>query len=487
MDRRIVPGRDETDSNSPGSDFLRPSLTISVMKTDEKGYPLRLFSFISSVGMHGLSIIVLVVLSNSHTDLIEETFFVQPSEAHERKIIYYDVRSSEREVAAQTKIGDALEPRAMETSHRIVVAKSPNPKSREQFIWMPAPLPEVAKDLPLPDLISKLSSRLPALPAALVPAQPVPPANSLENHSSPAVGTKLKPFTVPPPTPRERAPMAITALEAPLSQSVGVPPIAPPLPVGLNVRTSPIPETAGRGDGQIEIAVANRLPKDSAVRDLPTGAQPADFAKAPANGSSSTGNAGEAALTVPNLTMRGHDSSRRPDVSRQRTILYAERVRSLPTSSLSVPLRPSSRMIPRSIDVRFQGRNVYTMVIPIENMPEYQGDWIMWFAESDPAPGITPMVRAPIPFRKVVGVDRNHAGSLAVQRVLVAATVDKNGIVGHAATLASVGASLERAVLRDFTSWEFQPATRNGVPIVVDIIIEVPFYASSMVVENAAP
>ena len=127
------------------------------------------------------------------------------------------------------------------------------------------------------------------------------------------------------------------------------------------------------------------------------------------------------------------------------------------------------------------------MVIPIENMPEYQGDWIMWFAESDPAPVITPIVRAPIPFRKVVAVDQNHAGSLAVQRVLVAATVDQNGIVGRAATLASVGASLERAVLQDLASWEFRPATRNGVPVVVDIIIEIPFYASSTVAETSTP
>ena len=38
------------------------------------------------------------------------------------------------------------------------------------------------------------------------------------------------------------------------------------------------------------------------------------------------------------------------------------------------------------------GRDVYTMVIPIENIAGYAGDWIIWFAEREQKPGGAPSV-----------------------------------------------------------------------------------------------
>ena len=73
-------------------------------------------------------------------------------------------------------------------------------------------------------------------------------------------------------------------------------------------------------------------------------------------------------------------------ILRERSCCTADRLRSLPVSTLSVPLHPASRTIPASIEGRFRGRNVYTMVIPIENLAEYSADWIIWFAERDPKP-----------------------------------------------------------------------------------------------------
>ncbi len=89
---------------------------------------------------------------------------------------------------------------------------------------------------------------------------------------------------------------------------------------------------------------------------------------------------------MPDLSIREDRSKVEPphvDPSRK-AVLYAEKVRSIPVTTLSVPLRPASRTIPREIDARFQGRLVYTMVVPIENLPDYSGDWILWFAEQQP-------------------------------------------------------------------------------------------------------
>ena len=103
---------------------------------------------------------------------------------------------------------------------------------------------------------------------------------------------------------------------------------------------------------------------------------------------------------VPDLTIRQPKKDAASETP-MKTILYSETVRSVSVSTLSVPLRPANRMIPRSLDARFQGRNVYTMAVPIENMPAYDGDWIMWFADQESKPGETPLIRAPLPFRKI--------------------------------------------------------------------------------------
>ncbi|MBZ5634651.1 MAG: energy transducer TonB [Acidobacteriia bacterium] len=182
------------------------------------------------------------------------------------------------------------------------------------------------------------------------------------------------------------------------------------------------------------------------------------------------------------MTSRGVDranSDKAPEGTRAtRVVIYAERVQNLPTASLSVPLRPATRMIPPAVDVKFRGKNVYAIVIPIENMPVYGGDWIVWFAEKEPKPGETPLVRAPIPFRKVEPADPPSTNRTS-QRVQVAALLEKSGKLSTVSVVTSAVPGLAEAVIQDITSWEFKPATRNGVAIDVEVVIEIPFNAPS--------
>ena len=46
-----------------------------------------------------------------------------------------------------------------------------------------------------------------------------------------------------------------------------------------------------------------------------------------------------------------------------------------------VPLRTGAGRLNSTIEPRFQQRIVCTMIVPIERMPIYGGDWILWFAE----------------------------------------------------------------------------------------------------------
>ena len=216
---------------------------------------------------------------------------------------------------------------------------------------------------------------------------------------------------------------------------------------------------------------------------------PGQFAQAPTVGEIATGEV-KGGIGVPNLTI--HDGGKAvppPHVDPPRkVVLYADRLRSLPVSTLSVPLHPASRTIPASIEGRFRGRNVYTMVIPIENLPEYSTDWIIWFAEHDSQPGAGAAlnVRAPVPLRKFESVEPVPPGARTELRVQLAAVITKEGKLEVRALLRNLTPALESAVLRDVESWEFKPATRDGAPVDIDIVLEIPFSLPPQIAQRSA-
>jgi hypothetical protein len=130
-----------------------------------------------------------------------------------------------------------------------------------------------------------------------------------------------------------------------------------------------------------------------------------------------------------------------------------------------------------SIESRFRGRSVYTMVIPIENIPEYSSDWIIWFSERQASPdgAVALNVRAPIPLRKFVSVEPVPPGARTEIRVQLAGVITKAGKLEVHEVLRGLSTALESAVLRDIQSWEFKPATRDGSPVDTDVVIEIPF------------
>ncbi len=238
------------------------------------------------------------------------------------------------------------------------------------------------------------------------------------------------------------------------------------------------------GNGKVDIAVVGLHPDKGPV---PDGSRPGQFSKAPIVGELATGEV--KGVGVPNLTI--HDDRNPvppPHVDAPRkVVLYADRLRSLPISTLSVPLRPASRTIPARIDGLFKGRDVYTMVIPIENIAGYSGDWIVWFAERDQQPGGAPTVHAPIPLRKFESVDPVPAGARTEIRVQVEAVITKEGKFDRILLLRDLTPGLESAVLRDVKSWEFEPATRDGKPVEIDVVLEIPFSLPPQVAQRSQP
>ena len=489
-------------------------------------YRIKPRSFVASIGLHSLVITVLALLP-TYQEIQEKPVYqtlIQP-EAH--KIVWYDFRKKPEpqrlpDVTAQVRVGTFPKPRGEELSKQIIIATSPRAKSLKQFIWQPLPKIEIRHDIKVPNLIARVNMTVPALPAEKKPPRPdvqaaqaarpniSPPApNADVNHAteSPTEGIqalKQRKAFVPPPavTRQARLPVPIPTLDSPSPDPsiLGSPKMKFPLPEGVGTSAAsigaappsnaPLGSAVSSGNGKVDIAIASLDPAAKLNGPLPDGSRPGRFSRAPTQGEPATGPVNGAGLKVPNLTMRGEGDTSLPapplDQPRK-TVLYSERVRSVPVSTLSVPLRPAARAIPRPIDAKFQGRYVYTMVIPIENLPEYAGDWILWFAERDQKPGENPLMRAPVPLRKLELVRAMSPVNPVQRRLQVAALINRDGKLDQIAVLRSAGQMVDQAMIQDLACWQFKPATRDGVPVDVDVVIEIPFNLPSEVARRAQP
>jgi hypothetical protein len=440
-------------------------------------YPLRVSSFFVSAGAHCLGVAALLLV-NWPDAAPRRPVYDELIKPHQRRILLYDLRKKAPDTVPLKKVGATPDPRGAELSKQAIVAMSPKPKSKEVFVLVPVPKIEIPRDMPAPLLIARLQTTLPPAPP---PPEPIKP----------------KQFVPPPPSKRPpKLPMQTPVLDAPAppsSPSASPQLSAPTITFSAAVappRSAPEAPTARPGNARADIAVASLHPSENADAPVPNGERPGRFSKAPAQGAPSSGDIGaSAALIVPDLTIRQPKplpaAPAPPPPPPTQEILYAERVRSVPLSTLSVPLRPASRMIPRDVDARFQGRSVYAIVIPMEHMSSYSGDWIMWFSDRESKLGETPVVRAPIPFRKLEPVDQPPPSERTGERIQFAATLGRNGKLDGITLLTKVVPAVQRAVFLDVTSWEFQPATRDGAKVDVDVVLEIPFSLPTAIARSA--
>jgi hypothetical protein len=491
-----------------------------------RGYRIRPTSFVLSILFHVTIVTGLLLLPHieSEDQAHSKPIYEELIKPEEKKIIWYSPPKKELpDVSAQERIWTFPKPRAPQKAEVAIIATSPKPQSVKQFIWQPVPKVEIKQDLPAPNLIAKAAMAIPAPPP---PPEPKPKVDKPDqqgvkapqpNISPPAPNgdvskaeqTNTQPVEIPkprkafvPPPPTERPARVVIPVQtadvplpdanitgaatarAALPDGVGAPSFskgAPPPP-----NAPPGPANAA-GNGKIDIAVVGLHPNDKG--QVPDGSRPGQFAQAPTVGEVATGEV-TGGFGVPNLTIRDDRKAVAPphvDAPRK-IVLYSDRLRSLPVSTLSVPLRPASRTIPPSIDGRFRGRNVYTMVIPIENIVGYWGDWIIWFAEREQKPGEVPFVRAPIPMRKFESVEPVPPGSRTDLRLQVSASITKEGKLEQVVLLRHLlSAPMEAAVLRDVQSWEFKPATRDGAPVDIDIVLEIPFSIPPQIAQSSGP
>ena len=490
---------------------MSKSLPIS-RPTSVTGYQFRPVSFLTSVGVHTLAILGLgLIQPYQYEPESKRPIYDELIRPNEHKIVYYNYKKPLPDVSATQRIGTFPKPRGRELSRDAIIAAAPKAKSAKQIIWRPVPKIEIPRDLPAPNVILRAAAAIPA---------PAPPPPEPKKDDPPKVDApKAEQANLSPPDPQGDPNKAhdanVKPVELPKPRKAFVPPPAsalpPRLPIQVEVAELPMPDASITGTGSARMALPDGIgtaafskgmppppnappgPENTAGNGktdvavvslnpgngpLPNGARSGAFSRAPNVGEPANGEVSGSGLRVPNLTIREDRGkiAEAPKVSPNRkVVLYVDKMRSIPVSTLSVPLRPAARTIPRAIDARFLGRNVYTMVVPIENFEPYSGDWIVWFAERQAKPGDTPFVRAPLPLRKYESVDPVLPGARTELRVQVAGTIRQDGKLEGLTLLRDFGPGISQAVLKDLSAWEFKPATRDSVPVDVDVVLEVPY------------
>jgi TonB family protein len=306
---------------------------------------------------------------------------------------------------------------------------------------------------------------------------PAPDAPQLEARAdAPALNYAFKsparPFTAPP----AKAPSAPSK-----PRDVDAPPS-----VGGTGSSSTESELLAANSRDLNLAVVGLNPVAKNA-ELPSNSSPGQFSAGPKIRLEGVDSSGDGkGVNVPDLYVRGGKDAK-PDLIAQ---AFAA-----PTSAAN--LRAAARLAPPRIvddqdtpaeklpgavkvsnapDRRFDGRDVYMMAIQMPNLTSYSGSWLMWYSDRTArAAGLAP-VAPPIAHRKV---DPKYIASAAADhvegKIQLACVINREGHVSTVELVRGLDERLNRSAQEALAKWEFTPATREGVPVDVDVLVEIPF------------
>jgi TonB family protein len=148
---------------------------------------------------------------------------------------------------------------------------------------------------------------------------------------------------------------------------------------------------------------------------------------------------------------------------------------SLPATSVAGP-HPAAIRVSSAPDPLWNGRDTYAMSVQMPNITSYTGSWMIWFAERREESGAGGVLTPPVPLRKV---DPKYFPAAMADRVegkvRLAAVIRKDGRVDSVRLLQHLDERLDQSAQEAMAKWQFEPALRNGQPVDVDALIEIPF------------
>ena len=158
------------------------------------------------------------------------------------------------------------------------------------------------------------------------------------------------------------------------------------------------------------------------------------------------------------------------------TIRNSMRLGQPSSAPASQPANSGAMKVTGAPDPRFEGRDVFMMAIQMPNLTSFSGSWLMWYADRTAhEAGLAP-IAPPVAHRKVDPKYLPAAVADGIQgKVLLACVIGSDGHVTGVEVVKGVEERLNASAVEAIGKWEFNPATRLGQPVAVDVLVEIPF------------
>lgn len=127
-------------------------------------------------------------------------------------------------------------------------------------------------------------------------------------------------------------------------------------------------------------------------------------------------------------------------------------------------------------------RRVYTIYINMPNLTSQTGSWVLRFAElgseSSAAPGGAAgfPLEAPVPVKKVDPPYPAEARRNGVEgSVYLYGIIRPDGSVDSVHVVRGMEDAVDHSAVLAFQRWRFEPGRKNGVPVPLEVVVEIPF------------
>ncbi len=438
----------------------------------------------------------------------------------ETKLTWYRFKDKLPAVKPLQRSADKRPPKAEVKLSQNIISSPPNAPKARQMVWQPAPdlkftpetksanvLAAVLNDAPRPPrrLFTPPELRRAESPA-LQQMAPVPElrqavtrfpesfqfSKAYRNFVPPTV-VRSVPKALLPPMPEAPAmgpakPTYAKGLPSNFSRArrpfAGAPAAITGAAQGRAPEAPPSAPTLAANSNTFTGAIVGLDPSQTLA--IPSGSRAAQFSGGPVvRPDGGTPGSSKGAVSVPDLYIAGGKPEQQPVVVARTTLpRFPSSVTSdeaLHAAGRYVTVKDighaGATRVAGAPDPRFEGRNVFTMAVQMPNITSYVGSWLMWYSDREFSKHYKEdVISAPMPVHKV---DPKYIATAAEERVegtvRVACVIDAAGHVKNVELLRGIDERLDRSAVEAFSKWEFTPATRQGTPVAVDLLVEIPF------------
>lgn len=193
----------------------------------------------------------------------------------------------------------------------------------------------------------------------------------------------------------------------------------------------------------------------------------------------SRGSSASRGIAVPGLSVEGEELRDSAAIVSGQTRLPGAQPGSADRQLLASIARPNIRSeIPvrgQAPDPFFGQRRVYTSLVNMPNLSSRSGSWVLRFAEPAGQQGIgelsTPQVVRKVDPSYEAGAQRDGVEGL----VTLAARVQMDGSIAGVRVVRGLDPRLDLSAISAFTQWRFVPAMRDGRPVELEVLVQIPF------------